>query len=354
MSSSSRFHELMSRLLDDVVSDEELAELHIFFETNPAFRSQAVEHWILDTLLGEDLGQEPLTALVDTISETTSPPPPQGMPISRANVPRLWPPVKRWGWLAVAASLIFMLTLLFLQSDRQAFASAARLVQAAIQTHAAPVERIYIVEVKRGSTGETLVDLPRDVRVTTQGDRFWVQMHGKRDWAWGRDEHGAIWITLGTKRAVVVHPDEMGVPLRYIGDLYTLNLETLLNDFLKHCHLEMSDGPADATMIVATPRRQWTSRPLQRATIEVDRETKAIRKLVIEREFERAISISTFTLIESKLADESLYAPEGHLTAPYRVFSTQANATRRRELIDNWFGATSEPWMRLPETHSHE
>ena len=36
----------------------------------------------------------------------------------------------------------------------------------------------------------------------------------------------------------------------------------------------------DTTIIVATPRRQWTNRPLQRATIEVDRETKAIRKLV--------------------------------------------------------------------------
>jgi hypothetical protein len=157
-------------------------------------------------------------------------------------------------------------------------------------------------------------------------------------------------MTLGPKRAVVVNPNEIGAPLRYIGDLYTLNLETLLNSFLQYCHLEMSDGPGDSTIIVATPRRQWGSRPLQRATIEVDRETKAIRKLVIEREFERLSSVSTFTLVESRLADESLYGPEGHLTEPSRIFSSETDASRRRELITNWFGPTSEQWMQIPET----
>jgi hypothetical protein len=144
------------------------------------------------------------------------------------------------------------------------------------------------------------------------------------------------------------------LPLRYIGDLYAMNLETMLQGFLKHCRLEMSEGSADTTIIVATPRRQWTNRPLQRATIEVDRETKAIRKLVIERELDRASSVTTFTLVDSRLAVESLYGPEGHLADPYQIFSTETNATRRRELITNWFGPTSEQWMQIKENQSNE
>jgi hypothetical protein len=140
-----------------------------------------------------------------------------------------------------------------------------------MRTHAAPIERIYVVEIKRGESNKAKFELPRDVRVATQGDRFWVQMRGYRDWAWGRNDQGAIWMTLGPRRAVVVNQDEIGIPLRYIGDLYTLNFETLLQGFLKYCRLEMSEGSADTTIIVATPRRQWSNRPLQRAIIESPR-----------------------------------------------------------------------------------
>ncbi len=339
-------------MLDDVISDEEIIELHALVDAEPTLRSQLVDHLLLDSLLQENLGQEPLTALVDTVSDNSFNPQPQ-LSIVRDD-PRLRLRVKRWGWLALAVSVLVVVSFFTLQGNREAFANASQIVQAAIHTHAAPIERIYVVEVKRGESNKAKFELPRDVRVATQGDRFWVQMRGYRDWAWGRNDQGAIWMTLGPRRAVVVNPDEIGVPLRYIGDLYTLNLETLLQNFLKHCRLEMSEGPADTTLIVATPRRQWTNRPLQRATIEVDRETKAIRKLVIEREFDRASSVTTFTLVESRLADESLYGPEGHLSDPYRIFSTETNASRRRELITNWFGPTSEQWMRIQETQSNE
>ena len=258
------------------------------------------------------------------------------------------------GWLMLAASLLFVVSFFTLKGNREAYAKATQIVRAAMHTHAAPIERIYVVDVKRGETNDPRFEFPRNVRVATQGDRFWVQMRGYREWAWGRNEQGAIWMTLGPQRAVVVNPNEMGIPLRYIGDLYTLNLETLLQTFLKHCRLEMSDGPADSTIIVATPRRQWSNRPLQRATIEVDRETKAIRKLVIEREFEHASSISTFTLVDSRLADDSLYGPEGHLSEPYRIFSNETSATRRRELVTNWFGPTSDQWMKIQESKPNE
>lgn len=361
MSSHTRFAELMSKMLDDAISDEEIIELHALVDAEPSLRSQLVDHLLLDTLLEENLGQEPLTALVDLVGDSA------GTLTSLAPVlakerTHVDASTKltggRWswmsGWLALAASLLVVVSIFMLQGNREAFASASQIVQAAMHTHAAPIERIYVVDVKRGETNDPRFEFPRNVRVATQGDRFWVQMRGYREWAWGRNKQGAIWMTLGPKKAVVVNPDEMGVPLRLIGDLYTLNLETLLQNFLRHCRLEMSDGPVGSTIIVATPRRQWSNRPLQRATIEVDRETKAIRKLVIEREFEHASSIATFTLVDSRLADESLYGPEGHLSEPYRIFSNETNATGRRELVTNWFGPISEQWMKIQETQSNE
>jgi hypothetical protein len=356
MTLNARFLELMSRMLDDAISEEEIVELHRLVEADPSLRSHLVDHLLLDYLLDENLGQEPLTALVDLVAEDAN----ASMDVlpmttthrfnSVSSVPHV---AHRWtrmsGWLVLAASLLIVVTIIALQGDREAYASATQIVQAAMHAHASSIERIYVVEVKRGEPNKAMFELPRDVRVATQGDRFWVQMRGFREWSWGRNEQGAIWMTLGKKLAVVVNSNEMGAPLRYIGDLYTLNLETLLNSFLKHCNLEMSEGPARSTIIVATPRSQWSSRPLQRATIEVDRETKAIRKLIIEREFERSSSISTFTLVESRLADESLYSAEGHLTQPFRIFSTETSASRRREFINNWFGPASDQWMQVSE-----
>jgi hypothetical protein len=349
MSTNPRFVELMSKLLDDAISEGELTELTAIAGTDPNLRSQLVDHLLLDTLLQEDLGRESLTALVDTVAFD---PQARDSFVSHARVsqgdsnPRLRLRVKRWGWLVAATIAIVILSAFVFQNDRMAIASATQLVQAAIHTHAAAIERIYVVEITRGPSKELQLELPKDVRVATQGDRFWVQMRGQREWAWGRNEQGAVWMTLGSSQAVVVGAEEMEMPLRYIGDLYTLNLETLLQNFLKHCRLEMSEGLADTTIIVATPRRQWSNRPLKRATIEVDRETKAIRKLVLEREVDGSHSVSTFTLVDSRLADESLYRPEGHLTEPYKIFGTDTQRVDRRERILNWFGSRADRWLR--------
>lgn len=354
MTTHPQFAELISKLLDDQIADHEVTHLRSLAGEDPALRSQLIDHLLLDTLLEENLGQEPLTTLVDTISEQPFTPQTQKTLHKHSPMPSPWPFIQRWGWIAASAVSLGVLFTFFFQSDRVAVASATQLVQAALHTHSAAIERIYVVEVRRGISNERLVELPRDVRVATQGDRFWVQMRGQREWTWGRNEQGAVWMTLGPRQAVVVSPDEIGLPLRYIGDLYTLNLETLLKSFLKHCSLELNDGQADSMIIVATPRRQWSSRPLKQATIEVDRETKAIRKLVIEREFERSTSISTFTLVDSRVADESRYCPEGHLSEPYRIFAIETTTAHRREIVTNWFGPMSEQWIQQEEKFENE
>lgn len=362
-SAYARFAELLSKLLDDQLSDSELIELQSLLKAEPTLRAAYIDHQLLDSLLAENLGQEPLTALIDLIGNnaeqdvsrefcqpkigqlkigqlgTVAEP---GKPVPTSSRRMAW----LSGWLVVVASLLLILSLLSWQGERQAFASATQVVQAAMHTHSAPIERIYVVDVKRSAGSHFRFELPRDVRVATQGDRFWVQVRGIREWAWGRDEQGAIWLTLGANQAVVVSSDEMGTPLQHIGDLYTLQLETLLENLLKHCSLEKSDGPAGSTLIVATPRRQWSHRALKRATFEVDRETKAIRKLVVEREFAgQTLCTIEFTLVDSRLAEESDYVVEGHLQEPHQIYSNETSLDKRREMVMHWFGPIAARWI---------
>lgn len=356
--------ELLIELVDGQPSSEQLEELQQVAKSVPDGIERMVDHLLLDSLLSDDLGREPLTALVDLVAEpvdleccdssqlsvvadSASPPVPvliQSGDKSPHSKTRLA------SWLAVAASVALVVFLLTGHGDNSVYASASQIVEAAIHTHAEPIERVYVVEVERSPSADNGLNLPRDVKVSTQGDRFWVEMSGYRRWAWGRDENGAIWMTLGPRRAVVVGADEMGVPLKYIGDLYTLHLETLLQNFLRHCQLERAEGPAGTDIITAIPRRRWSERPLKRATIEVDRESKAIRRLVIERDFpDQSWTVVTFTLVDSRLADEELYRPEGHLTEPRRLFSSETEATKRRELMVNWFGPHAERWIQVPQ-----
>jgi hypothetical protein len=324
-----------------------------------------VDHLLLDSLLGDDLGREPLTALVDLVAEPVgsdatgdsglAQPHADSAATSAALSRRSAWFLRTAGWLAAAASVALVVFLLTGSFDNPVYASASQIVEAAIHTHAEPIERVYVVEVERGPSADNGLNLPRDVKVSTQGDRFWVEMNGSRRWAWGRDEEGAIWMTVGPHRAVVVSADETGVPLKYIGDLYTLQLETLLQNFLKHCRLERTEGPTGTDIITAVPRRRWSERPLKRATIEVDRESKAIRRLVIEREFpDRSSTVVTFTLVDSRLADEKMYRPQGHLTEPRRLFSREIEVAKRRELMVNWFGPSAERWIQVREAASND
>jgi hypothetical protein len=349
MTPDARFTQLLSDLLDDPNSAPALQELQSLLIAHPSLRSQLIDHLLLDVLLQENMGQEPMIALVDAVSDASNPVEPVPQMASSTGVAPTSPrKTNRLRWLAGIAGLVAVVAVVFWQSEQRANASATELVLAALRTHSAAIERVYVVEVKREANTEQPVELSGDVRVATLGDRFWVQMRGQRDWAWGRNEQGAIWMTLGDRQAVVLNPDEMGLPLRYIGDLYTLNLETLLQGFLQYCRLDLFEETAGSRLITATPRRQWSDRPLKRAVIEVDRETGAIRRVVLERELERTSFVTTFTLVESRAADTSLYGPLGHLSPSGRVFGGETGIAERRRMMLNWIGSRAGQWLQIP------
>ncbi len=350
-----RTRRLIAEFIDGELSATDTAELNQLLKSDPQQAEHVVNQLLLDSLLSEELGSESLTALVDLVENDTA----SGGTSQSAKSPtsvlrfprgtrRLW---QSLGGVAVVAALL--VAFLVGRWENSALANAATVVQAAMETHAEPVERVYIVQTERSATGDAGFNPPRDVRVATQGDSFYVEMNrGERRWFWGLDANGAIWLTLGPRRAIVVDPDECGVPLQYISNLYTLNLESLLQNFLKHCTLTHEEGPGATHSITATPRRRWHGGWLRKATIEVDRETKAVRRLVIERDIpQHGTSTVTFTLVDSRTPDESKYRPEGHLIEPFRLLTRETQPDKRRELMTNWFGPAAERWIKTTETN---
>lgn len=357
---SERFDELLSRLVDGELAPDELAELEQFLRADPQRHDAVVNQLLLDSLLQEEVGTDAVTSLVDVVTESGAMPVVPGVAASSARIApaksgqSLRHSVTRWrraaAWIS-AAALLAVVAFLVGRYESTALASPATIVRAAAETHAEAIERVYLVEVDRSAQSPE-VAAPRDVRVMTQGDRFYVQMNrGQRQWYWGRNASGAIWLTVGPRRAIVVEQDELGVPLEYISNLYSLNLESLLDNFLKHCNLSRADESETTHVITATPRYRWRGGWVRSARIEVDRETKVVRRLMIERELpQQGSSTVTFTLVTSRPPDESKYRPEGHLTEPFRLLTRDTQPDNRRELMTNWFGPAAERWIKNSET----
>ncbi len=348
-----RTHVLVSQLIDGQLSAEEAVELNALVRSDAGHLERAVDQLLLDSLLTEELGTEPLTALVDLVAVPAA--------LDDAKAPaertaswqawfgrtsrRLWKPA---GWF-VAAAVVLVAVFLIGRWQSTALASPSSLVRAAIETHRKPVERVYVVTVEPNLSSAPGGTAPRDVRIATQGDRFWLEMtRGDTRWVWGRDLDGAIWLTVASKWALRIEREEIGPSLQAVSDVYCLELDTLLKNVLKHCRLKRSAESESGYAITATPSRLWRNRVrVREMTIECDRETRAIRRLVVHRQVPpRGEVTTTFTLVDARPADASRYRPEGHLAQPYEVLSRDSNDTRRREILSNWFGSEVDRWIK--------
>ena len=297
---------LVSQLIDGQLSAEETAELNALVQSDAGHLERAVDQLLLDSLLTEEIGAESLTALVDLVAVpaargnagTQPEPVPSRRTWFAGTERRLWKPA---GWF-VAAAVVLVAVFLIGRWQSSALASPTSLVRAAIETHREPVERVYVVTVEPNLPSAPGGTAPRDVRIATQGDRFWLEMtRGDTHWVWGRDLDGAIWLTVASKWAIRIEPEEIGPSLQAVSDVYSLELETLLNNVLKNCRLKRSVGSESSYVITATPSRLWRNRVrVRQMTIECDRETRAIRRLVVHRELpQRGDVTTTFTLVDA-------------------------------------------------------
>jgi hypothetical protein len=255
---------------------------------------------------------------------------------------------------AAAAMLLAFLGGLQLGPGR---AGAETLIQQAHAAHLMPLDRCYLVEVRRDSplvdNSAPLTAPPRIIRLWTRGDRIWIEsVQPQRTWAWGRDDNGNVWMAFGPHRAIRFAKDEVPPWLALGCDIFAMRVETLLDDVLRDFDIQRTDDVASmpATQVVTASLKPGHTHPsLRHARLEIDAETKVLRRLVLTRtRLGRPFATITYTLVESRPQDDSKYVLEGHLSAPFDIYTPTNNPQQCRETLDRWFDPRNGETFHLP------
>jgi hypothetical protein len=315
-----------------------------------------IERLVRASLEREAERVDPRPLFVRIMLEARGSTPSRVAPVAGRRRPRA---LLRWAGAAAAAAALFACVTLFWQ-DRKVLAKGETVVREARQAHSMPIDRCYLVEVRRESSrvAELAPSMPqlRLTRLWTRGDRFWVESaNPDARWAWGRDASNRIWIAFGPHTAVRMDADEVPDWLNLYCDLHSLNVEQLLGDVLSKFDLTRETSPpaADASTIRvhAKARNIIPLGPaIQAVELEVDAETRVIRRMVVRRVWEgEPLATVTYSLTETDALDPAKYQVEGHLTDPSEIFTRDHEPQRRRELVARWFGARPGRWLRGSE-----
>jgi hypothetical protein len=307
----------------------------------------------LDRLLAEHLGRQAQAVdvgpLSNRIRETAKQNPP-------ADVGRLaggrWRRLAAWA-LPVAIACGIAAIVIFPPRAEPLRASPQELLQEAQKAHRLPLDRRYLVELQRSDdAGDD--GLPPTFRTTslwTRGDRFWFEATNRRNpnikWAWGRDENGTIWIVPRPHVGVRVEPDEAPPWLARMCDIHELRPEHLLGEILRDFDLVREEGETPATQVIrATRKAGRRAPPIRTAVLELDTETKALRRVSLDRQLPARSVTTTYTLVETQTQADDQYRLEGHLTSPYEIFTADNHPERRGQFLQLAFGPRALEWFQ--------
>ncbi len=263
-----------------------------------------------------------------------------GRPLDNRAKPRLGRSLaNRWTLgTAAAAALLLLGVGLFTLPARPL--SAESIVRQAKAVHGSTLDRCYRVETDFEFTpidGEpTAVVRPRQTRLWTRGDRFWIESDiGLRHLNWGRDESGGLWLAFAPHRGLRFESSELPPAIALRCDVLSVRLETLLGEVLTDCDLKTD--PDNPSIIRARPKPN-RRRILREAILEVDPETKVLKRLELTRTLAGRTITTRFHLEETRELDDSQYQLEGHLEAPYQVNAHEIDPARRRQILLRLFG----------------
>ena len=221
--------------------------------------------------------------------------------------------------------------------------NAAGVVQESRRIHSLPIDRCYVVEVQRtGYAGAEMVPVNRVDRLWTRGDQFFLEStNSEHRWAWGRDETGAVWTSYGRRAGLKLEPGEIPAWLDMSCDVLSMRLETMLDDVLHGFTLTWDrDGSTDETTVVhavGNPGRRasW----LKGARLEIDAQTKVLRKVVVNRwDKQRQIVTVTYTLAGMEAQPDGSYQLESRLEAPSIIYSRTNKPDKRIEILTKLYG----------------
>jgi hypothetical protein len=222
---------------------------------------------------------------------------------------------RRWMGLSAAAAVVLAVLGIWLMPGGRA--SAEDWVRQAREVHNQPVDRCYRVSAQvEGGRLEGLPLWQKENRLWTRGNDFYVEpTAGHRNWAWGQDRQGRVWVALGRQRGVRFDAERVPEPLALVCAIRGLQIETLLDEVLADFDVRRDEAAATesgTTFIRATPRSGRST--LRAVTLEIDQKSHVIRRATIERQFfESGPATVTLSLVESQPQPDSAYTLEGHL-----------------------------------------
>lgn len=203
------------------------------------------------------------------------------------RTPRV-PSASRWRPV-LAASLVAagLVVSLMVLSHPTVQAEPLRLVEAALQASDSEVDRCYLLQVEPiSSRGEPLGPPLRESHLWTRGDRYRIDLLAGEG-SVGQDENRRIWVAPTRREGAYFEKDETPEKLALISDLRTLRLDLLLRELTRGFHLRWEGAPgADAhrvRRILATPRRELNWHGIQSVLLEVEPDSKNVRRLVVHR-----------------------------------------------------------------------
>jgi len=335
---------LWASLVDSTLTPEEFARLQQMLSQDPTARRRYVDLMLLDTLLAEELASESIGDMVDALS-------PSGISAAKSVVlptpARQASPVtgirRRWFATAMAAGLL-LCAAVWLFSTPQAEASAASLVGETLRVHQLPLDRCYVIQVER--TGEAFKSWsaarPRVDRLWTRGDRFFLESSTERSrWKWGQDADGRVWMTHGQQSGLTIEPNELPVWLSSVCDALAMRVEPMLEEVLANFDLTWAEESGDprTKVVRAVNTRGAQPRWLKEARLEIDAETKVLRKLTVVRQVRSRQAVTvTYTLAASESQPDDCYELKGHLTEPSVVYSRSNQPQKRFEALADHFG----------------
>ncbi len=324
--------------LDGEADAAQLEQLRARLRVDPAARRHFVDLLLLDTLLTEEFAPEGVGGMVDLLggtghagqldaSETSRPPvlpsTVQSAAQRQSTRPRRWWPTV--GWAAAAVALCATLLSIGYVGLREA--SAESLVKETRRVHQLPLDRCYVVEVERSTEGSGRGDVAswisarsgRVDRLWTRGDRFFLESSNNAyRWAWGRNEMGTVWLAYGRRQGLTLGADEQPPWLTTWCDVLTMQLDSLLGDVLADFQLSWESGDTEAGTKVVHAVRRFNRRRggLREATLEIDQETKVLRRLTLVRWVAR--TRRTVTVTYSLAATRQYEARFAHSADPKR------------------------------------
>jgi hypothetical protein len=252
---------------------------------------------------------------------------------------------KRWALYAVAAAGLaaaVLVALTYFTPTREAVASPADVVRAARAAHGQGIDRCYTQTVifppEVRAKFPLVADGNRNAIVCTRGNQLVVEP-GLGGWgAWGRDEHGRVWVAPTPDAAARFDENEVPPALREAATIRGLELHTLLDHVLIDFDLDWSGttGVPDSGPYQLVASRRGTAQPFQVtwATLIIERDTNLVHTLVLVRVLPGGSTATvTFQLNATVQKDPAAYTAEGHVRPGAPIYDARHPIARRLFLL---------------------